>query len=82
MAKIIIKVNSKGIKTRKLKCPKGYKKSPSGESCIAITGSEKTEKRLSIIKAIRTRKQGGAAKQKRTTRKRLKAMRLRKSFGL
>ena len=82
MAKIITKVNSKGMKRKKLKCPKGYKISPSGNTCVPITGSEKTEKRLAIIKAVRTRRQGGVAKKRKTTRKRLKAMRFRKSFGL
>lgn len=82
MSKIVTKVNARGNKRRKIQCPKGYKKSPSGNSCVPITGSEKTEKRLAIIKAVRTRRQGGVSKQRKTTRKRLKAMKFRKSFGL
>ena len=70
------------MKRKKLKCPKGYKISQSGNTCVPITGSEKTEKRLAIIKAVRTRRQGGVAKKRKSTRKRLKAMRFRKSFGL
>lgn len=81
-AQIKIRVNSRGVKTKRLKCPKGYKISPSGKSCVPITGAEKANKRIAIKHAIRTKKQQGQAYQKRTIRKRLKAMKRRKSYGL
>ena len=81
-AQFKIKVNSRGEKRRKMQCPKGYKVSPSGSSCVPITGAEKTSKRLSIVRSVRTKKQGGAGYQTKVNRKRLKAMKRRKSLGL
>ena len=81
-ARRITKVTSKGEKTRRIKCPSGYKLSSSGNSCVPVTGSEKANKRKSIRKAIRTKKSKGDAYKKRTTRKRLKALKRRKGFGL
>lgn len=78
-ARRVTRVTSKGKKTKKIKCRKGYKRS--GNSCVPITGSEKASKKRSVRKAIRTKKRS-PGKQKKATRKRLKAMRKRKSYGL
>lgn len=78
-ARRVTRVNSKGKKTKKVKCRKGYK--VSGNSCVPITGSEKASKKRSIKKAVRTKKRSPGS-QKRASRKRLKAMKKRKSYGL
>ena len=81
-ARRITKVNSKGEKTKRLKCRKGFKLSSDGTSCVPVTGSEKQAKRKSIRKAVRTKKMQGAGAKRRATKKRLKAMKKRKSYGL
>lgn len=78
----VVRVNSKGEKTRIMKCRKGFKLSSDGKSCIPITGAEKSAKRKAIRKAIRTKRAAGSGAKKRTIRKRLKAMRKRKSYNL
>lgn len=80
--KVITKVDSRGTKIRRIKCPPGYKLNPEGTSCVPITGSEKMQHRISMRKAIRTKRSEGAALKKRTTRKRLRAMKKRKQYGL
>lgn len=81
-ARIITKVNAKGIKTKRVKCPVGFKLAPNKKSCVPMTGSEKAAKRLSIRKALKTKKAAGQALKVRTTRKRLRALKRRKSLGL
>ena len=81
-ARIITKVTSKGEKTKRVKCRRGFKLSPDGKTCIPITGSEKQAKKKAIRKAIRSKKAKGKAAQVKATKKRLKAMKKRKSFGL
>lgn len=81
-AKRIVRVTSKGEKVKKLKCPAGFKLSDSGTSCVPIKGSEKLAKKQAIKKAIRTKKAKGDAFKVRTTKKRLKALKKRKAFGL
>ena len=81
-AKRVIRVDSKGRKTKKMKCRKGFKLAPNGKSCVPITGSEKANKRKAIKKAVRTKRAAGSGKKKITTRKRLKAMKKRKSYNL
>ena len=80
--KIITKVNYAGVKTRRVKCPTGYKLNDTGTSCIPITGSEKAERRMALRKAIRTKRAKGAAFKRRVARKKLRAMKKRKQFGL
>jgi len=75
----VIRVSSKGKKTRRIKCRSGFRKE--GNRCVPMTGSEKRTKRISIRKAVRT-KNANPATKKRATRKRLKAMRKRKAYGL
>lgn len=81
-AKRVIRVDSRGKKTRRIKCRKGYKLSSNGKTCVPMSGSEKSSKRKSIKKAIRTKKASGSGKRKLATRKRLKAMRKRKNYNL
>lgn len=79
---IITKVNARGDKKRRVKCRPGYKLNAAGTSCVPISGSEKASKRMAIRKAMRTKRAKGTALQMRAKRKRLKAMRRRKSYGL
>lgn len=81
-AKVITKVNSRGEKRRRIKCRPGYKLSSSGTSCVPITGGEKASKRRAIRKTIRTKRAMGTAFKARVQRKRVKALRKRKAFGL
>lgn len=81
-AKRIVKVNSKGQKTKRVKCKRGYKLAQNKKTCVPITGSEKATKRKAIKKAIRTKKAAGSGAKKRASRKRLKAMKKRKSYNL
>lgn len=80
--KIITKVDSRGTKIRRIKCPPGYKLNDNGTSCVPITGSEKMQKRIAMRKAIRTKRSKGPAAQKRANRKRLRALKKRKQYGL
>lgn len=76
----IVKVNARGQRRIKIKCKPGYKYA--GGKCVKITGSEKTKKRRSIKKAVRTKRQKGAGFQRRVQRLRKRAMKKRKSMGL
>lgn len=78
-AKRVIRVTSKGERTRRLKCRRGFKRE--GDRCVPLSGSEKATKRVAIRKAVRT-KRADVAGKRRATRKRLKAMRKRKAYGL
>lgn len=80
--KVITKVNSRGEKRRRVKCRPGYRLNDTGTSCVPITGAEKSVKRKAIRKAIRTKRSMGKAFQARVKRKRLKALRKRKAYGL
>lgn len=81
-AVIITKVNAAGEKTRRVKCKPGYKLNSSKTSCVPISGGEKASKRRAIIKSIRTKRAEGNALKIRTKRKRIRAMRKRKAYGL
>ncbi len=82
--KIIIRVNSKGQRTRKIKCPPGkVLKSMNGKKvCAQPTGSERLSKKLSIKQANRTKKAKGTGFKKRTNFKRQRALKKRKGMGL
>ena len=82
--KIIIKVNSKGQRTRKIKCPPGkVMKSMNGKKvCATPSGSERLSKKLSIKQSNRTKKAKGSGYKKRTNFKRQKAMKKRRAMGL
>ncbi len=75
-----VKVNAKGKRRIKMKCRKGFKWT--GGKCEKISGSEKSNKRRSIRKAVRTKKAKGSGFLRMKSRKTKKAMRKRKSMGL
>ena len=79
---IITKVNSKGQKRRRVKCRPGFKLNENGTACVPITGGEKSAKRRAIRKSLRTKRSQGKGLVIRTRRKRIKAMRKRKAYGL
>lgn len=79
---IITKVNSRGEKTKRVRCKPGYKLNSNGTSCVPIPGGEKATKRIAIRKALRTKASEGDALKKRTNRKRIRAMKKRKALGL
>lgn len=75
----VIRVSARGEKTRRIKCRQGFRRE--GDRCVPMTGSEKQTKRLAIRRAVRT-KNANPATKKRAVRKRLKALRKRKAYGL
>lgn len=75
-----IKINAKGKRRIKIKCKKGYKWT--GSKCVKISGAEKTKKRRSIRKAVRTKKAKGKGYQKRIQRLRKRALKKRSGMGL
>lgn len=75
-----IKVNSKGARRIKMKCKKGFRFD--GKKCVPIMGSEKTNRRRAIRKAVRTKKALGSGYQKRVVRLRKRAMTKRQAMGL
>lgn len=81
-SRLITKVNFRGEKHRRIKCRPGYKLNDTGTSCVPITGSEKASKRKAIRKALRTKKAMGSAFQARVKRKRIRALKKRKAYGL
>lgn len=80
--KFIFKVNSKGKKRRKLKCPKGMKPNPAGTSCVPMRGKEKRNHKVGSRHAVRTVRAKGQALKRRKVRKMKKALRFRKNLGL
>lgn len=80
--KIIVKVNSKGQKRRRVKCKKGFKLNPKGTACVPISGGAKQKKKLATKKATRTKKQAGAGAKNKANRLRARANKRRKSMGL
>lgn len=80
-ARRVTRVTSKGKKTKRIKCRQGFKLNSAGTSCVPVTGSEKATKRKAVKKAVRT-KRANPSGQRQAKRKRLKAMKKRKSYGL
>lgn len=77
-----IKVNFRGKRRVKMQCRPGFKWDPQKKSCIKITGAEVAKKRLSMRRAVRTKKAKGQTFKLRVLRKTRKANRFRKSMGL
>jgi hypothetical protein len=77
--KRIIRVTSKGRRIKKKVCPKGYRLE--GDSCVPATSQDKALKKRAIIKANRTKKADASGKR-RSIKKRIKALTLRKRMGL
>lgn len=78
--KIVIKVNSKGQRKKKLVCGPG-KKSKDGK-CVVQKSKEKIARKKGLKKAVRSKKAGGAGALRKANKKRQKALKKRKSQGL
>ena len=76
------KVRANGKKRKKRVCPPGSKPSPSGSSCRPMKSKEKRNRKLGSRKTQRKIRAGGPALKRRADRKRKKALRFRKAFGL
>lgn len=79
-AKIITKVNSLGVKRRRLQCRPGYELS--NGVCVPVGGTKKINKLRSAKRAARTKRAMGSGYALKVARKTKKAMIKRKSFGL
>jgi hypothetical protein len=73
------RVDSKGKKTKRVKCKPGFKLKPNGLSCMKMTGSEKAGRKKAAKKSAKTRK---SKSQAGSNRKRAKAIKKRKSLNL
>lgn len=83
--KFRIKVDSKGNKTRKIKCRSGFmaKTDSNGtQKCVPIPASQKIKRRKAAIKGAKTKKAKGSGFQNRVNRKTEKAKRKRKGLGV
>jgi hypothetical protein len=78
--RIVIKVNSKGRRRRKIMCGKGKKLV--GSTCKPISGKDKQVKRIAVRKMKRTLKRKGQGAKKRALRLRKRALTKRHSMGL
>lgn len=76
--KMIVRVNSSGVRTKRKKCNPGFKLSADGRTCVKITAREKLNRSRGLKRSqIKRRTQKSI-----TTRKRLKALKKRKNYGL
>ncbi len=80
--RIIIRVNFKGKRQRRVKCTPGYKLGPNKKSCVKIGGAERIRRKRAARKATRTKRKHGKGALKRAIRKRLRALKRRKAYGL
>lgn len=82
--KIVIRVNSKGQKSKLIKCGPGrVLKTVNGRKiCVTPTGRARLQKKLAIRKGNRTKRAKGAGYRKRIIIKRQKALRKRHAMGL
>ena len=78
--RLIVKVNAKGKRRRKILCGKGKKLV--GSTCKPIAGKEKQRIRLAQRKRLRTIKRKGSGAKIRAQRLRQRALMKRKSMGL
>lgn len=76
-----IRVHANGQKQKKKVCPKGYKPSPDGKSCVPVAASERVTRRIAN-KRSGMKRHNDVAGQKRSSRRRKKAMKLRSMFGI
>lgn len=77
-----LQVNSKGRKRIKMQCGKGFKYDAGAKTCVKIAGDELAVRRKANIKALVSRKAGGAALKNRAQIKTKKAMKFRSAMGL
>lgn len=82
--RIKIRVNSRGVKTKRIICGKGRVLKTIGgrKVCMVQTGTAKAKKRLAIRKAIRTKKAKGPGYFRRINIKRQRAIKRRKAQGI
>jgi hypothetical protein len=79
--KIKVRVTSKGQRIKRKFCVKGYKYDHATKTCKKISASERVAKKKAIRKALRTKK-ADVGGRKRAVKKRLKALKRRKSMGI
>lgn len=77
-----IQVNFKGAKRIKMQCPGGFKYSATDNACVKIAGDELAKRRKASVRAVVSRKAGGAALKTRAAIRTKKAMNFRKAMGL
>lgn len=77
-----IRVNFKGQKRVKMQCAPGFKYNAETKSCEKISGEALAKHRKATIRALVTRKAGGASLKKRAALRTKKAMKFRKAMGL
>ena len=77
-----MQLNFTGKKRIKMQCAKGFKYDAGAKSCVKIGGDELAAKRKATIKALISRKAGGAALKNRANIRTKKAMKFRKAMGL
>lgn len=76
--KMVVRVNSKGKRTRRKKCRPGYKLSGDGKTCVKISAKEKLNRKRGLKRSQVKRRSTRAS----STRKRLKARKYRKQAGI
>jgi hypothetical protein len=82
--RIVYRIKSDGKRIRRVRCGPGKRVVDDNgiKKCIVVSGTERVKKRLSVIQSLRTKRALGVGLTRRTTRKRLKALRRRKAMGL
>jgi len=79
-----IKVNSKGIKTKRIICGKGRVLKTIGgrQVCLVQTGAAKAKKKIAVRKAIRTKKAKGPGYSRKINIKRQRGIKRRRAMGV
>ena len=77
-----IQVSFTGKKRVKMQCAKGFKYDATAKTCVKIGGDELATRRKASIKALVSRKAGGAALKNRAAIRTKKAMKFRSALGL
>lgn len=77
-----MQVNFSGKKRIKMQCAKGFKYDATAKTCVKIAGEELASRRKANIKALVSRKAGGAALKNRAAIRTKKAMKFRNAMGL
>lgn len=77
-----VKIDSRGNKTIKMKCARGFKWDVESKACVKITGAQLAKMRKSLRRAVLTKRSKGTAYRARVIRKTNKAKRFRKMMGL
>lgn len=82
--RIKIKVNSKGVKTKRIVCGKGRVLKTIGgrKVCLVQTGAAKARKKIAVRKAIRTKRAKGPGYARKINIKRQRGIKRRKNMGI